>query len=705
MATQRTRIYLEGIELDLDKNVDIDFTYSISDIADFEKRTTTFSKTVSIPGTAHNNFILGNYFDFNINNDYSPSIDNSGVNFNPLKKAFCKVTIDNVEVFAGVLRLLEITSIDGVLTYQCAFFGSLGGLFNTIGDKMLTDLDLSDWDHTYNWTTIKNSWTITFSNDYVYPFSNYGLGINLAEDEYSVFNFRPAVRLKALFDKILSSAGYTYNSTFWNSNHLKDIVLLNNEEQFSVFIDEFGYLPLEDITFNGNGAGTFTDIPFQYLTGGSSFNYLTVVPMPGDEFRIFNDKTANVNVKLNVSFDFESTLIDANGPLKIKAFVYENGIPNVLKDTLEFLLPSGMTSPAGDLLTGNTTASYNFQLAANHFVEFYFTYRDWPTSFGSFTASNIEFNFTPIDLQVKVPATYNAPVTGKSIVPTDIKQADFLKSVINMLNLYIEQDREDEFNLTFLPYPDFYSDEYVDWTEKKDLAKGFSIKPSTEFVPKSYTMAYKDDNDYYSKLYKGKYGVGYGNLVLASENEFSKDDRKTELIFSLCPLISSTQHDRVLSAMFDINTDGSYKQLKLNPKVALYRGSIPCESYSVKNGATTIATETSYGYAGHIYDPINIEDGTLWDLTYKAPNEIYFNLATYPVQNLFQKYYKQFVDSQNNKDCKLLTLYFLLNSIDMQNLDFKKLVKVDNGIYYLNKIDGYNPLDNELTKVELLKVV
>ena len=112
MATQRTQIYLEGVSLDLDKNVDIDFTYSIADIADFEKRTTTYSKTVVLPGTAHNNFLLGNYFDFNINNNYNNTLDNVGVNYNPLKKAFVKVTLDNVEVFVGVLRLLEITSKD-----------------------------------------------------------------------------------------------------------------------------------------------------------------------------------------------------------------------------------------------------------------------------------------------------------------------------------------------------------------------------------------------------------------------------------------------------------------------------------------------------------------------------------------------------------------------------------------------------------------
>lgn len=707
MATQRTKIYLEGVALDLDKNIDIDLTYSIADIADFEKRTTSFSKTVSIPGTAHNNFIFGNYFDFNIQNGYDILETNVGVNFNPFKKAFVKVTVDNVEVFAGVLRLLEITSIDGVLTYQCALFGSLGGLFSTIGEKLLTDLSLSDLNHTYNWTNIKNSWTIGAGGHWVYPMSNYGININTGETEYDVKNFRPAIKVKTLFDRIINEAGYSYNSDFWFSNNLNKLVLLNNEEQFSIFVDEFGSLPINEFTASGIGAaGEYQETDLLFSTGASPFTYLSLVTLPGDLWRLFNNGTADVNVKLNLAFDFVSTLKDVAEPISIRVKIYENSISPTLKDTIDLSLPDGITTPTGDLISGSLSASYNFQLKQNYFAEFYFVNRAFPlpTGGGEITVSNMTMNFVPVDLQVKVPASYNNTITGKSIVPTDVKQSDFLKSVINMLNLYIIQDKDDEFNLTFLPYPDFYSEDYVDWTEKKDIAKGFSIKSSNDFVPRNYLLNYKDDNDYYSKLYRNKYGISYGNAKIVSENEFSKDDKKTELIFSICPLISSVNHDRILSAMYDVNPDGSYKQLKLNPKIAFFFGSIPCESYSVKNGASTIATETAYGYAGHIYDPTNESKGTLWDTCFTIPSEIYFNISTYPTQNLLSKYYQAFIDSQNNKDTKLVTLYFLLNTIDIMNIDFRKLVKMDNGIYYLNKIDGYNPLGNELTKVELLRI-
>ena len=62
------------------------------------------------------------------------------------------------------------------------------------------------------------------------------------------------------------------------------------------------------------------------------------------------------------------------------------------------------------------------------------------------------------------------------------------------------------------------------------------------------------------------------------------------------------------------------------------------------------------------------------------------------------------MSSKTNKDSKLVTLYFLLNTVDIMNLDFKDIIKVQNGTYYLNKIDGYNPLSDSLTKVELIKI-
>jgi hypothetical protein len=703
MATQRTQIYLEGVALDLDKNVDIDFTYSIADIADFEKRTTTYSKTINIPATAHNNFLLGNYFDFNINNEYSPLDNNVGVNFNPMKKAFVKVVVDNVEVFAGVLRLLEITSKDGAIEYQCALFGSLGGLFSTLGEKLLTDLPLTDWGHSYNIDTIEDSWAGTF--DYVYPLANYGVAIDENLDRYDVKNFRPAVFLKSLFDKILDDAGYTYNESFWFSNNLDKLILLNNEDAFSIFIELFAHLTIYDFTAQGYPAGPVGggSSEFPLIASTYSATYITLDAVE-DSFAFVNMKDADVSAKVRISFDFESTLNIYSAPF-FRTRTGNRLIYPTDSTYFDTSISSSVISPDGNPVSGSITMEWNIQIKKDDKVYISFQVPDNAFIFGDIQISNMVFDVLPLDALVKLPADYSAFINGKSIVPTNVKQSDFIKSVINLLNLYIIQDKDNEFNLTFTPYPDFYSSDENDWSAKKDLNSGFSIKSSNDFVPRNYIMNYKNDVDYYSKRYLSKYGTGYGNLKFASGNEFSKEDKTIELLFSLCPLISNTSNNMILSAMHDINPDGSYKQVKTNPKLAFWGGLKSTTSYNIMNANTILLTTTSYPYAGHVKDPIVAEDGSLYDLCFATPNEIYFSITSYPLKNIYKTYYEGFILSQNNKDTKLITLYFLLNSIDIMNIDFRKYIKLDNGIYYLNKIDGYNPLGNELTKVELLRIV
>jgi hypothetical protein len=689
MATQRTKIYIEGVALDLDKNVDIDFTYSIADISDFEKRTTTFSKTIVLPGTAHNNFLLGNYFDFNINNDYSSVVDNVGVNFNPLKKAFAKVTLDNVEVFVGVLRLLEITSKSGELQYQCALFGSLGGLFTALGETLLTDLNLDDLNHTYNIDTIINSWDTTdlVSDGFVYPSANYGIGVNLTETEYDVRNFRPAVSVKRLFDEIITQAGYTYSGTFWDSNNLDKLILQNGEEKFSAFYDTLAVATTAGFNFtivseNGLVINTTTD-------------------------RIINENGDTLNVKINFNLNASNGLnFGCSADLQLNHY----SATDVLKSNQSTTIGYGYNGIPYDL---------NVQFDRNLILENgdYFViallinnpFSGFPGSdpgFFTLYPSTSTVTVSSVLSTSKIPAIYDSEILGKSIVPEGIKQSEFIKSIINLFNLYIIQDPNNEFDLTFIPYNEFYTNETIDWTDKKDLSKGFTVKGSNEFIPKSYSFRYKDDIDFYSKTYKNKYVTSYGNLKYETENEFGKDDTALELVFSLAPL-ANLRSFRLMAQLYDLNPDGSYKQVKCNPKLSFWGGKkTSSTSYSILNGEDILESGLfDYGYAGHIYNPASIGSGSLDDLVFSIPREVYCGIQNYPTVNIYNLFYKQFIDSQNNKDTKLITLYLLLNAIDIMGLSFQRYYRMDNGIYYLNKIDGYNPLNNDLTKVELLRLV
>ena len=77
----------------------------------------------------------------------------------------------------------------------------------------------------------------------------------------------------------------------------------------------------------------------------------------------------------------------------------------------------------------------------------------------------------------------------------------------------------------------------------------------------------------------------------------------------------------------------------------------------------------------------------------------------YPSANLFNGYWSEYVAEITDKDSKLLTGFFRLNDVDILNLDFSKLIYIDGALWRLNKVIDYNPIEQDVTKVELLKVI
>lgn len=688
MATQRTEIYLEGASLDLDKNIDVDLTYSIADIENFEDRKTTYSKTVSIPATANNNFLFGSYFDVAIENPYSSAIDNVGVNFNPLKKAFVQVVVDNVEVFAGVLRLLEIKGdANGSMYYECALFGSLGGLFQTIGDKLLTDLDWSAYNAPFNVAGITSSWSNT---DWIYTMADY----NTFEPQHghqdidlNITSFRPSFFLKTIYNKILSEAGYTSNN-FW-TNNLDKILFINGDDNYSIYVSNL---------MTGNFlSGTIT----QNTTPGpsalqKSSGYLS---LSGAFIDNVTQSILDVNVSGTIYYNLTSSSVL---PRNVELRIYVNASTLVATHT------HTMTA----LGAGSFTYNFNVSIPTDGLLNFQFNFSGGGTwSFNRLSTST--FSLISNNKSLKAPIRDGiSGIEGKNFVPDNVKQSDFLKSIFNLFNLYITSNKENEFDLIVKTYPDFYSTDYVDWTYKADGNKGFSIKPSNQYIPSAFEFKYKEDSDYYSRTYKGKYGYGFGNYKKITENEFSKDTKTTEVIFGLPITIrAGVNSDMYLPAMYDIDAQGVKKAVKTSPKLAFFGGVKNCTNYHVVSvdGATHLdPSNTTYAYCGHLYDFETNGNGTsnLFDLCFNTPQDIYYpQLVDYPQNNLYKFYYNSYVNNLNSKDSKIVSLYFLLNTLDIKDLDFTTLVKVGNTKYYLNLIDGYNALSNELTRVELLKYI
>lgn len=148
-----------GLALDLYDSIPIPITFSILDIREPEKRRTSWSKTITIPGTKNNNRIFSHVYE--IGQDGWVTIGNKSVyeGFNPNLRKECIVMNDGIQVMKGNLQLKKIKrDLDGNIEYEIALNGDLTSLFYDVGTTKLNDLDLSEWNHAWSKENIENSW-------------------------------------------------------------------------------------------------------------------------------------------------------------------------------------------------------------------------------------------------------------------------------------------------------------------------------------------------------------------------------------------------------------------------------------------------------------------------------------------------------------------------------------------------------------------
>jgi hypothetical protein len=233
------KLFLETYEVDTLGNIDVDFTYSIADITDIERRSTSYSKTIVLPSTTRNQKIFGNIFDISVENDYDENDRNVLSNFNPSKQAKAQIFLDNVKIFDGVLRLIKINNKNGDITYETNVFGRLRDILHVLGDKTLADLNFDDYNHTWNNNNIAQSWNRTEwvdgAQNYVYPLVDYGYTANGIS--YPLVSFKPAVFTREILKRIFAESGFEIRAPFFDTQYFKKLIMF-------LFIISFHYYDL-----------------------------------------------------------------------------------------------------------------------------------------------------------------------------------------------------------------------------------------------------------------------------------------------------------------------------------------------------------------------------------------------------------------------------------------------------------------------------
>lgn len=275
-----------------------------------------------------------------------------------------------------------------------------------------------------------------------------------------------------------------------------------------------------------------------------------------------------------------------------------------------------------------------------------------------------------------------------------------------MFNLYVYPDKYNQKKLYIEPWSEFFDQGVVDWTDLWDLNKGFEVLPSGFYNPKTFKFSYKNGGSFFEKRYQQSYTQGYGTRIYDVENEFNTGDVSKEIVAGCGIMAGYTSSSRIAPRFFDMDQNGNVKPVAPGFRILFGRYA----SYPKDAGFFVFETNPfdKYPYAGTLDNPYN---PTL-DILFGIPRELYYSNNTetnaiyrYTDGNLFNTYWKNFVDTYTNKDAKKIIAYLQLTPVDMNNLDFRKLIYINGVLFYLLSVTDYKPNNDESTKVELLKVL
>ena len=680
-----TKIFIEGFELDLTQGLSNQLTFAIDDLNNLDSKATTYSKTIVLPGSTNNNKLLGNIFEFNNANFTIDEAPNVEYNFNASKSAACRIEVDGLEIVKGIFRLLEIIRDGENVEYECAVFGELGGLVTALGNKRLEDLDFSAYNHNYTYANITASWNTATGSGYCYPLIDYGnvsTGLyGTAKKDFQYKTFRPALFVKEYFDKVMAAAGYTYTSTFLNTAFFKRLIIPNNSKQLSA-------------------------------TSSSAFNVSNSTPIA-----IGADGSDPSFVRYDITTPTQTTL-GAFTTANNKLYTYGGTAPLVGKAKLVFtnVVYDNQNAAGLTIYLGGTSGFFSFEDDTNTIatltIEADINFATSSTIFPyiafdgsipfSLSYDSVVMTITASSL-IPVPINLSEPIVMNDTIPKGIFQKDFFTSVLKMFNLMVTEDKFNSKHLVIEPYVDFYTGTILDWSDKLDRSKPIKIKPMSEATARYYELKWKQDNDFYNEDYRKKYNEGYGDRIFDNGLEFAKDSEKVDVIFASSTLYGKTGEDKVFPAIYK-KSDNNTKEDPIEHIVRIMQVKkiTGVASWNILNGATNLGSNTTYLYGGHFDDP----DAPNADLNFGATKELYFELAAGNLSNnLFNTYYSPYLAEITDKDSRLLSGNFKLTQLDIFNLDFAKFIYIDGGLYRLSKVIDYTAENNEVTKVELLRVI
>jgi hypothetical protein len=702
-------------------------------VNEIDSRQGSFSKTITIEGTNENILSLGALFDVNVTNS----------SFDINKKIKCDVEQEGVVVFPRCFFQLKRVIKKGVavasgvdkVEFTGIVYNDITDFYKTMGNKEIRELQFPLYG-TLDEELITDSWRNTADDVVVFP--------KMFRDDstYQYSDFKPAIFYKSIFDRIFEQNGYTYT---WES---ADLDTIQFSKWISPMVDK--YEPSEQakaINTVDIGYPLFEDPDASPIVDGVrslEFDSINLVNSSNANNSIveFFEELSNVNNNPQTSYNNTTGIYTAflagkhtaviKSKLKVNFEASDNtelvkvvSTQNVdeLIYRLRPLLRKEGLSPAffGNKLAGSgfvkrfrvgdelTLGDNIFEVEVTSTVVFdsiipndeikllaweydrlvngtFSTLSEGLIWDGANVQMKVDIENVNIQILPELNYQLGLPILPNDFLPKKVKQSDFIKSIMNAVNLIPEVDPDDDKNIILRRRDDYY-DAGKQWDMSKRLArdKDFVVEFLPNVTSKAIELSYKDDKDELNEAYKGQTRETYGQLRFIFENENTKGIDRRELIFSPTPCVRLTHGAYVPSIPVELGEN-------LNMRLLYYVGVQNCNEYTI--GGDTF---TTYPCASHLNDPINPS----FDLNFGVARFYFYAGIRLTLNNLFNLHYRRLFNALNKG--KKATAYINLTEADKQAIQLNDRIYINNSWWFIEEIT-FNANSRDLSKLVLFSV-
>jgi hypothetical protein len=755
-------VNIEYLNLDLYDDIPIKINKSFAELGDISKKNSDISVGLKLPGSKINNKFFENYYNVN------------GVllNFDITKRTPCNVLIDDEKVFTGYLKLNKINIINSKLEYDVTLYSTVADLYGKIGNNTLNNLDFNDIDYhfnhyftptdiffksiyheniftnkefelfqyfithngyEYNNGTVnvtggtEDTQTRLYSSTIVGSYNNlssfYSAGgldgrINSPENGLLMTQLKPSISVPGLINLMFKTYGYQIKSKFFNTPWFKTLYMYgyfdNDQTKLTLKNRVLPPEPISNIEIKYNIENEFT------ATCESNVNVFTRFTFA--PYKFGSNTVTNIEQDINFVLEFEFKPCDGSTPYLIQ-------VPLVINKTNPITVYEFNQLQYLDCGLPCQPEEFNF---VRYVTE----------------SSDVPFNSTPLSRKPSINTDGKLVeimdyIDFSELIDENIKQIDFLSSIIKKFNLVIVPSPDNDNELIIEPYDYFIGTGQIhDWTQKLSYDKGFSIEPTINFIESEIILTDKEDGDDGNKTFKDRNNKIYGENRVLNNTDFKSQTKKIETIFS--PQIVrkwEQSDDSKIQLPLGINYSASsrgeetvqweYKGLKSNPKLLFSNGGYPffmnyqnSEYTENPSGINTfyIKLEPNVTNQSSVkFNILTINNNTPFNLTdeFKINNDtisILFNseqpkdigigittLNTFTNNNLYNLFYSNRINNLFDKNTRMLSGHFNLTKNDIINIRPEDLIKIQDQYFTVNKIEGYNLSNTELTKVELIQ--